>query len=156
MLHSLGFEPGFSQLLLLNSNPQKSTLKNIFFFGFGGIRVQNVVNERFRVRFPSGATFFFQVRKIAIFSYCALRSGCPGWLGSSHGAFKFSLSKILFSFYCTTNFCIFTIYFFLVPFQHFFCCNKEKMAKLRINIQTIHSVWNITGKVSFCEIIVSI
>ena len=76
MLHSLGFEPGASKLLLLNPNSPKI---RVFFqiFSFGGIRVQYVVNERSRVRFPPGATFLFHVRKIAIFSYCALpfRSG---------------------------------------------------------------------------------
>ena len=65
MLHSLGFEPGASQLLLLNPNAPKINIDR-------GIRVQYVVNEMSRVRFPPGATFFFHVRKIAIFSYCAI------------------------------------------------------------------------------------
>ena len=42
-------------------------------FGFGGIRVQYVVNESFQVRIPPGSTgFFFHVQKIANFAYCEL------------------------------------------------------------------------------------
>ena len=68
----------------------------------------------------------------------ALRSGCPGWLGSSHGAFKFSLSKIPFFFYSTTKLLHFYDWRLLVLFQHFFLSIATKKWWQIVNQYVLH------------------